>query len=160
MGLIALLHLFYIIWLVYEIYIISLPMITGLDLNPRRATYDSTRIPLDRPMIRDSTRVIRTAYSVLWPPILCLIEQVFTIVCKSLTFNALRILAQLPYKALARVGLGVGIGHWYPHLRIDCRGSLHFYTLFTIIYRVLARVLLLLFFYYNIIELESAYKVY
>lgn len=39
-------------------------MITGLDSNPRRATYDSTQIPLDRPMIRDSTQGISSAYSI------------------------------------------------------------------------------------------------
>jgi len=144
-GLIAFLQLFYIIWLVYGWYIISLPMITGLDLNPRRTTYDSTRIPLDRPMIRDSTQGIRIAYSRLWPPVLCLIEHLFTYLCKSLIYNALWLLAQLPYRALARVSLGVGIGSCHTPFRIDCRGSLHFYILFTIMYRDLARYLLPVF---------------
>ncbi len=64
-------------------------MITGLGFNPRCVTHDSARIHLDRPMIRDSTRVISSAYDCIPAPILCLIEHLFTIVCKSLIFNAL-----------------------------------------------------------------------
>lgn len=71
-------------------------MITRLDLNPDISTYDSARIPLDRPMIRISTRVISSSYDCIRPLILCLIEQVFTIVHKLLIFNDLQILAQMP----------------------------------------------------------------
>ena len=93
-------------------------------------------------MIRDSTQVISFAYSILPAIILCLIEQVFTIVHKSLIFNDLQLLAQLPSEAFSAGGEGSSIGSLHTPLRIDCRGFLHFYTLLTIVHRVLARHLL------------------
>ncbi len=73
---------------------------------------------------------------------MCLIERMFTIVRKLLVFNALQLLAQLPSEAFSEGGEGVDIDPLHTHLRIDCRGSLHFYTLFTVLSMVLARVVL------------------
>ena len=113
-GLLRFLQFVYIIWLVYEVYISSLVMITGLGSNPTWLTHDSARIPLDILMIRISTLVIRLPYIKFLASFWCLTERLFTIVRKSLNYNTLQLLAQLPSEAFSEGGEWVGIGDCKP----------------------------------------------